>query len=134
MARIPTNIVREYKDLDLSFQAHPVRKDVNKHTGALAVVNAVKNIVLTAHYEKPFQPDVGSNIRKLLFENLDVVTAASIEREIEQTINNYEPRVKILKVSANPDFDNNGFKVELQFSIVNLADPITINLFLERIR
>lgn len=134
MATIETNIVREYKDLDLSFTAHPIRKDINKHTGALAVINAVKNIVLTAHYEKPFQPDVGSNIRKLLFENLDVVTAASIEREIEQTISNYEPRVKIISVKANPDFDNNGFKVELQFSVVNLTDPITINLFLERIR
>ena len=120
--------------MDLNFTIHPVKKDINKFTGELAVINSIKNLVLTNHYERPFQPDVGSNVRRLLFENLDNITAASIEREIEQTINNYEPRARISRVSAIADFDKNGFSVEMEFFVVNKTDPITINFFLERIR
>lgn len=125
---------REYSDLDLNFTIHPVRKDINKFTGELAVINSVKNLVLTNHYERLFQPDVGSNVRRLLFENVDIITASAIEREIEQTIKNYEPRARVSRVSAVADFDKNGFSVEMEFFIVNRTDPITINFFLERIR
>ena len=86
MATVTTNIAREYSDIDLNFTIHPVKKDINRHVGDMAVINSIKNLVLTNHYERPFQPDIGSNIRRLLFENMDTITASSIEREIEQTI------------------------------------------------
>ena len=85
-------------------------------------------------YEKPFQPDIGSNVRKLLFENLDVVTAMSIEREIKQVIKNYEPRATVQGISVSPDYDNNGFGVTIEFSVNNVSNPITISFLLERTR
>lgn len=136
MATITTNIdsARNFRDLDLNFTAHPVRKDINIFKNEYAVINAVKNLILTNHYERPFQPELGSNIRRLLFENVDSVMAAQIEREIEETIINFEPRVQVSKVTASAAPDENRYNVELEFFIINSPDPITINFFLERIR
>jgi phage baseplate assembly protein W len=134
MATIKTTIKNRYSDLDLNFTVHPVKKDINKHTDALAVINAVKNLILTNHYERPFQPELGSNVRKLLFENLDVITAAALEKEITQTLNNFEPRVTVLGIIVSPDFDNNSFNVTLQFNIINRTEPVTISFLVERIR
>ena len=93
MAIAITTNTREYRDLDLNFKIHPIRKDINKHTAEMAVINSIKNLVMTQHYEVPFQPEVGSNIQKLLFEPLDSVTGSLVEMEIKQTIQNFEPRV-----------------------------------------
>jgi phage baseplate assembly protein W len=134
MATITTKVARTYKDLDLLFNIHPVKKDINKHTAEMAVINSVKNLILTNHYERPFQPDLGSNVSKLLFENMDAVTASSLEREITQVINNFEPRVSIYRVAVIPDYDNNGFTVDMEFLINNQTDPIEITFFLERVR
>lgn len=134
MATVKTNIARQYKDLDLNFLSHPVKKDVTKHVDEMAVINSVKNLILTNHYERPFRPDIGSNIGKLLFENMDNITATAIRREIEQTIVNFEPRVSISNIGILPDFDNNGFSVSMEFYIINRTEPITIEFFLQRVR
>jgi phage baseplate assembly protein W len=134
MATVDIDNTRSFKDLDLNFTIHPVKKDINTHKNEYAITNAVKNLILTNHYERPFQPEIGSNIRRLLFENVDPITGASIEREITETIDNFEPRVQTSKVTVSPDPDNNGFKVELEFFVINNPNPITINFFLERIR
>ena len=134
MATVDINSTRSFKDLDLNFTIHPIRKDINTHKNEYAIINSVKNLVLTNHYERPFQPEIGSNIRRLLFENVDSITAAQIEREITETVENFEPRVRVSKVTAAADPDNNGYKVTLEFFIINNANPITINFFLERIR
>ena len=134
MATVDINSTRTFKDLDLNFTIHPIRKDINTHKNEYAIINSVKNLVLTNHYERPFQPEIGSNIRRLLFENVDAITAAQIEREITETVENFEPRVQVSKVTASADPDNNGYKVTLEFFVINNANPITINFFLERIR
>ena len=134
MATVRTNISRTFSDLDLNFTKHPVRDDVNILTAERAVINSVKNLILTNHYERPFQPDLGSNIRRLLFENADSITASLLEREIQQTIENFEPRARVKDIRVIAKFDENGFEVELTFYIVNVTAPITINFFLERIR
>lgn len=134
MATVKTNIARQYRDLDLNFLAHPVKKDVTKHVDEMAVINSVKNLILTNHYERPFQPDIGSNVQKLLFENMDNITASALEREIEQTIINFEPRVKLNSLDVVPNFDNNAFSVNMEFYIINRTDPITIQFFLQRVR
>jgi len=113
---------------------HPLKKDVNKHLDQIAVINAIKNLVLTSHYEKPFNPDYGSNVRKLLFETLDIITASAIEREIRQTIESFEPRVRIIGIAVIPDQENNGFSVRMEFSIVNQTNPVSISFLLERTR
>jgi len=134
MATTTTQIVRQYSDLDLNFTIHPVKKDINRNLGERAVINSVKNLILTNHYERPFQPNIGSNIRRLLFENLDNLTATTIENEIRQTILNFEPRVNISKLNVVADFENNGYRVIMEFFVSNRTTPITINFFLERIR
>lgn len=134
MATVISSTSRQYKDLDLNFLIHPVRKDINKHKDEMAVINSIKNLMMTNHYERPFQPDLGSNVRRLLFENLDKITAISMEREIRQVVENYEPRAQIRTLDIIPDVDNNGFSVRMEFYIMNMTDPVTINFFLERVR
>lgn len=134
MAEVITTTVRDFSDLDLNFTIHPVKKDINRNIGAVAVINSIKNLILTNHYERPFQPEIGSNVRRLLFENLDTVTASAIQAEINRMVENYEPRVSIIRTVVQADFDNNGFKVYMEFYIVNQPNPVTINFFLERIR
>lgn len=134
MATVNLNVARTYKDLDLLFTVHPVKKDINKHTAEMAVIKSIQNLILTGHYERPFQPDIGSNVRKYLFEQMDSITASSLEREIEQVISNFEPRATIIKVVAEADYDNNGYSVTMEFLINNQTQPITITFFLERVR
>lgn len=134
MATVQTNTTRTFRDLDLNFTIHPIRKDVNIHKNEFAIINSVKNLILTNHYERPFQPELGSNIRRLLFENVDSIIAAQIEREIEETILNFEPRVQISKVTAVASPDENRYGIEMEFFVINNPNPITIDFFLERIR
>ena len=134
MATTNIDSTRNFIDLDLNFAIHPIRKDINTHKAEFAVINSVKNLILTNHYEKPFQPEIGSNIRKLLFENIDSIIAAQIERAVVETIVNFEPRVSVSTITASPDPDNNRYKLNLEFFVINNTNPITINFFLERIR
>jgi len=134
MATIDIKSQRTFKDLDLKFTKHPIKKDVNTHVNEYAIINSIKNLVLTNHYERPFQPEIGSNVRRLLFENVDTVIAARIEREISEVIGNFEPRAQVSKVVAVPSPDDNTYKITLEFYIINSPNPITINFFLERIR
>ena len=129
-----SNTIRNFKDLDLNFTTHPVKKDINLLVNERAIISAVKNIVLTNHYEKPFYPDYGSNVRKLLFTNFDIITATALENEIQQCLTNFEPRIKIVSVRVSPDYDSNAFSVIMTFTINNISEPITINFMLQRLR
>ena len=125
---------RIFRDLDLNFNVHPVKKDVSKHINEFAIINSVKNLVSTNFYEKPFRPEIGSGIRSLLFENVDPLVAAQLERALFETIGNYEPRVSITDVRVRAAPDDNLYAVSLSFLIINNPNPITIDFFLERIR
>jgi phage baseplate assembly protein W len=129
-----TNVTREFRDLDLNFNIHPVRKDINKHVGDKAIINSIRNLLSTNNYERLFNPIFGGNIRRLLFENLDMVTAIRVEKEIYTTIQNYEPRVSLQRVTVVPEYENNAFKVRVEFNIVNRPEPVTITFQLERLR
>jgi phage baseplate assembly protein W len=124
----------EYSDLDLNFVIHPVRKDINKNVGVNAVLGSIKNLLLTGHYEKPFHPEIGSNIRRMLFEPLDPIIATNLQVEIEQTLTNYEPRVSVSAINVTADYDNNGFVVNLEFYVLNRTEAISLNFFLSRVR
>jgi phage baseplate assembly protein W len=125
---------RVFRDLDLNFTLHPVKKDVSTHLNEYAIINAVKNLISTNFYEKPFRPEIGSSVRSLLFENVDPLVASRLERSIEETILNYEPRVSVTNVRAQASPDENLYLVTLTFIIINNPTPITIDFFLERIR
>jgi len=134
MATVYTNVTRDFKDLDLNMNIHPVRKDVNKHVGDLAVINSIKNILSTNKNERLFNPSFGGNIRALLFENADNLTAIRMEKQIVNMVENFEPRASISKVVVTPEPDINSFKVYLEFFIVNRTDPIAVTFQLERTR
>ena len=133
MAQVNIDSTNTFKDLDLNFTIHPIRKDINTHKNEYAIINSVKNLVSTNHYDRPFRPEIGSSIRNLLFENIDTIIAAQLERAVQETINNFEPRVQINQVIAIPDPENNRYKLTLDFFVINNTNPITINFFLERI-
>jgi phage baseplate assembly protein W len=123
-----------YSDLDLTFNRIPVTKDVARRYDGQAVIASVRNLLLTNFYERPFQPNLGSNIDKLLFEPINNLTAGLIANEITNVINNFEPRVTIDLINVTPSLDHNSFIVKLQFYVGNNTTPTAVNLFLQRSR
>jgi phage baseplate assembly protein W len=126
--------VREYKDLDLRFIAHPVTKDVVRRTGNAAIIGALRNLILTNIYEKPFQPQFGSRVRNLLFEDVSFIIANIIRAEIENTIANFEPRVSPENIVVQAQPEQNRYAITIRFYINNLEQPVTISMFLEKVR
>jgi len=127
-------IARKYSDFDLDFTAHPVTKDVSKKLNENAITQSIRNLLLTAHYERPFKPELGSNLRKFLFEPIDNVTTVLIQDAISQTLRNYEPRIEIQQVIAAPNFEENRYDITLSFFVRNTTEPLTVTFFLERVR
>lgn len=125
---------RIFKDIDLNFTAHPITGDVAKKVGDAAIIQSLMSLLSTGKYERLMQPDIYSNLRQHLFQPLDSITASAINNEVRSVINKYEPRVSLIEVNVTPDFDNNGYSCTISFFIVNQPDPVTITLFLERIR
>lgn len=128
-----SNPTRTFVDLDLNFNSNPITGDVTKNVGDLAVINALKYLLQTNHYETPFDPSIGANITKLLFENADALTAQALQKEITNTITNYEKRISIQSITVIADPNNNGFQVGLVVFILNNVNPTTVSLFLQRI-
>lgn len=124
----------DYADLDLDFMPHPTTKDVMKKTGIEAIKRSVRNLILTNFYDRPFRSYIGSGALKLLFENMNPITANFLNNAILEVIQNNEPRVRVDDLLVNFDYDNNGYNVTLYFTILNRNEPAVINLFLERIR
>lgn len=134
MARTFINRSPDYKDLDLDFFRAKTSNDVSMKVGEEAIKRSVRNLVMTNYYDRPFRPNVGGHVRKLLFDNVTPLTAGFIKDAISEVINNYEPRVKVTDVNVNLDPDRNGFNVLIQYIILNRQQPVTANFFLERIR
>ncbi len=130
-ARVRT---RKYSDIDLDFTPHPVTKDLVVKTNEEAVKRAVRNLISTNAFERPFHSEIGGDVRALLFENVDEFTASTLETRIEYQIKNFEPRVKILNIIVFADINANGFNVKLEFLIKNLPNPVTVEVFLEKLR
>ena len=126
---------RQYTDLDLFFGKKSPSKDVNKVIDILAVKRSVRNLVLTNHYEKPFHPEIGSGVRDMLFEPMTPITANILTRKIEDVIENFEPRAKLIGVRAQPNLDRNEYEVTIEFYVVNApTELVDLTVFLERLR
>jgi uncharacterized protein len=124
-----------FKDLNITFKPHPVTGDLIVKKDEAAIKQAVANLLMTNKGERPFQSNLGSSIRKSLFEPLDSATAAKIGTAIENCLLTYEPRIKIRSLELEIDFDSNGYEVLLDFLIVGREDrPVLIEFFLERTR
>lgn len=126
--------VTPYSDFNIAFIAHPQTGDLVMVTGVNSVVQSVMNLCQLNHFEVPFHPEIGGNIRRLLFELADPVTASLLSEEIKNTINNFEPRAKVLSVDVITDAEGNGYDVTITFTVLGNSNPLTINFFLERLR
>ena len=125
---------RIYKDLNLGFQQNTATKDIQKLTDVEAVKRSVRNLINTNHYEKPFHPEIGSNLRAMLFENITPQMNHIISKNIELLIKNYEPRCRLVQVNTQPMFDRNGYSCQISFYVINHPEPVTVESFLERLR
>ena len=125
-----------FKDLSVTFKTHPVTDDLVCVKDKAAIVQAIQNLILTNKGERPFQPKLGCGVRNVLFEPLDYGSAALIKSEIAETLSAPEPRIMIDTIVCNPDFENNGFNVELSYQIIGSDDgrTVAVDFFLERTR
>ena len=130
-----TRNVKQYSDLDLFFGKKSVGSDVNKITDIQAVKRSIRNLVLLNAFEKPFHPEISSGVRNMLFENMDPLTAVVLTRQVEDVINNFEPRARLVSVRTNPDFDRNQYNVAIEFYVVNApTELVDLDIMLERVR
>ena len=128
-------ISRSFKDISMSFQVNPLNDDLIAIKNQTAIARSLRNLVLTAPGERFFNENLGSNVNNLLFENMDDVTASSIKDEIQNTINNYEPRVKLLKTQVSPNFETLEFDVVIRYEIIGVeAQPQQLSFALEPAR
>jgi phage baseplate assembly protein W len=131
---MPQQIIKSYSDIDISLNVHPITQDVLMKVGAQSVIQSIMNLVQLNHYEKPFHPEIGSGITALLFEPADPVTSQQLANEIQTTIANFEPRATVLNVVVQATPDGEGYNVTIEFSVVTLVNPISITVYLERLR
>ena len=128
-------VSRGFKDISLSFRPHPITRDVIPLKNESAIARAVKNLVLTHLQERPFTPNLGSRLGESLFELMDAGSASIIADEITNTIDNFEPRVKLQDVQVIPYYDSHAFDVTIVYEIVGIAIPAqSVNFVLESLR
>ena len=123
---------RSFKDFSVNFAKNPFTDDLSVVNNDNSIKQAVKNLILTSPGEKPFQPLVGSSVKRLLFEPLDAFTADAVSEEIRTTINQYEPRVQLTNVDVTPIFEGNKLNVSIEYRIVGLPIVETIEFVLQR--
>jgi len=125
-----------YSDFQSNLTVHPIKKDLTRLVDEDAVKRSIKNILLTNHYERPFRPRFGANLRKYLFENIDPVVTKHIENDILTAIENYEPRANIVDITVTSNPDNNAINVSIIFSTINSLQNVTLNtlITLDRVR
>ena len=126
---------RQYSDLDLFFTKKTVGNDVNKVTDIQAVKRSLRNLINLNAFEKPFHPEISGGVREILFEHMTPITAVVLTRKIEDVINNFEPRVRLVSVRAIPDMDRNIYNVSIEFYVVNApTELVDLSVILERLR
>ena len=127
--------ISSFKDLSITFKKHPVTDDLITVKNNAAISQAIKNLLLTNRGERPFQPQIGSGVHDLLFEPLDYGTASMIKSEITATLSQFEPRIDISNIVCYINDVDNGFDIELQYTIKGRDDrPVAVEFFLERTR
>ena len=124
-----------YKDINLNFTRHPITGDISKLSNVEAVKRSVRNLVNTNFYERPFHPEIGSDVRAILFEPVTSLVADVLKRYVEDVINNFEPRAELTDVKVNAQIDRNAYEVQVEFYLVNSPSGLkTVDLFLEGLR
>ena len=126
--------VRRYTDINLMFSPHPYSKDILTRKNVDAVKTSIQNLILTKNYERPFHPEIGSQVMSLMFENMVPSTIAAIEKSIRNTITKFEPRANLIEVNIVDKSDLNAIDIEVIFSLNNVSLPVTVTTTFNRVR
>lgn len=129
-----TKNIKQFTDLDLSFKVNPFTKDLYLKTDEDAVKTSLKHLLKTKNFERHFHPEIGTQIQSLLFEPFSSAVKVAMERTIQQAIEKFEPRVRLISVSVNETVDNNDLDVNIIFALRNTETPITISTLISRVR
>lgn len=113
-------ISKGFRDISATFQINPINDDLIALKNENAIARSVRNLIMTVPGDKPFQPEVGSRVTEMLFENMDKLTANLIRSEIKNTLVNYERRIDVREVLCEPDYDNNEYNVTINYIIVGI--------------
>jgi len=116
-------ISRGFKDISMTFQSNPLNNDLIALKNANAIARSVRNIVMTIPGERFFQPSFGSGVNRVLFNNMDEISASILEDEIRNSIRNYEPRVRLRSLKVQANFDNNAFDTVVTYDIIGADIP-----------
>lgn len=125
---------KPHRDLDLSLKIHPIRKDIIPLKDDAAVKNAIKNLLITNFYERPFQDDLGANLRGLLFEPAGVLTNIQLRDNIRFCIEKYEPRVSVNSIDITDVVDENRYIIKVIFTIKEFSTKDSVEMVLRRLR
>lgn len=123
-----------YSDFTLDLDAHPNTMDLVRTTNEESVRRSIRNLMLTDKYERLMQPKIGSNVRKMLFEPMNDITEQRLIRAIEETIGNFEPRAKVIKVDLQSNEANQSYRVFIYFYVINKPEPVSMTVTLYRVR
>jgi len=123
-----------YSDMLTNFDIHPVKRDLVRVVNEAAVKRSIRNLLFLNKTERYFRSNVGSGIRNYLFEPMTPHTAIGLRQEVEQTLNNFEPRINLIEVTVTPDYDNNSYAIGLLFYVINKTNPVQYSISLERLR
>tara|TARA_R100000458_G_C8140537_1_gene151943 strand:+ start:31 stop:432 length:402 start_codon:yes stop_codon:yes gene_type:complete len=113
-------VSKGFKDISMSFKINPINSDLIATKNETAIARSVRNLVFTRPGEKFFNPNLGSKVYESLFDNMDDVSASVVEDDIKDTIDNYEPRVRLISVKATPDYEGNAFDVVITYDIIGI--------------
>lgn len=125
---------RTFTDLDLSFRANPFTKDLYLKTGEDAVKTALRHLILTKNFERPFHPEIGTQVSNLLFENFSPAVRIALEKTIRDAIDKFEPRVRVIDIRITETEDSNDLELNLTYTFKNIDNPVTITTLLSRVR
>jgi phage baseplate assembly protein W len=125
---------RQFVDLDLSFKVNPFTKDLYLKTDEDAVKTSIKHLLRTNNFERPFHPEIGTQIRSLLFEHFSSAVKIALEKTIYESIEKFEPRVRLIEVSIDESEDANDLNINIIFTLKNASTPITITTSISRVR
>jgi phage baseplate assembly protein W len=129
-----TTLQNRYRDIDLSLRKNPKTSDIYTLTDVDAVKRSVRTLVMTNFSERLFHPEIGSGVYGSLFENFSVETTIVLETAIQTVINNFEPRARLINVNVKESTDQHSLDIEILFYIVNIQDPVSVRVNLERVR
>jgi phage baseplate assembly protein W len=125
---------KPWRDLDLSLKIHPIRKDIIPLKDDAAIKNAVRNLLVSNFYERPFQDDLGANLRGLLFEPAGIITTIQLRDSIRRVLNKYEPRIAVTSIDITDLSQNNSYKIKVKFKIKEYDSAEAVEIILRRLR